>query len=671
MSAPAKVIKREFKVHKKLVSDVIKRQAGSVQKAILEGAMNAIDAKATRFDITLSSTGMTLKDNGRGIQTEKELTDVFETFGQPHTAEEQKVYGTFRMGRGQIFSFGKNVWRTGPFEMRVDVQENDDGYDLVGDMPQVVGCTIDVQFYEPLNELELDNTNDSLKDWLAYAQCECYLNGKLLSRLPETEEWNHNTDEAYIRLKTGGPIRVFNLGVHVLDIPGHMYGTGGVVVTKKQVSVNFARNDIQSTCQVWKKIKSSLDQKSRAIREAKITLNDDERMAAINDMVKGRYSGDRKRVPVIPLFTGDYISGKALARRLSLTNNVVTVAPPTDKQKGDRKADRIDQAHKAVVLHAKIWEHLKTTPGDVDALTRFLSWCGCNILYIEYEVLAKDQKNEHTVIPENKWTSVERVWVAAASRLFVQLHDRRSFGRIFGTGDRWTMQHHRRKIIIGDSFGTADGWTDGATYIALDRHFVQKLSFSVGGFTELIALYLHEMSHTQEDADLPDHSIEFYRRYHDLTRDAFPLMLNHLWQRLPYLARSIRAKASLKRNRDRAAEMAIELEKISKELMGLYNSHKLVTDKEKAELEAVNANGVKSTVPDVQQARRKRVRKPGGAAVGVLSDVRHSSETLAETDGETTAHLLPAAKTVEGRRRVLKRAGAVRGVRKRLIPSPA
>lgn len=38
---------REFKMHQALLGNVIKEQAGTVQKAILEAVMNAVDAGST------------------------------------------------------------------------------------------------------------------------------------------------------------------------------------------------------------------------------------------------------------------------------------------------------------------------------------------------------------------------------------------------------------------------------------------------------------------------------------------------------------------------------------------------------------------------------------------------------------------------------------------------
>ena len=42
----------EFKMHEKLLVDVIKKQAGTLQKAILEGITNSIEAGATKVCVS-------------------------------------------------------------------------------------------------------------------------------------------------------------------------------------------------------------------------------------------------------------------------------------------------------------------------------------------------------------------------------------------------------------------------------------------------------------------------------------------------------------------------------------------------------------------------------------------------------------------------------------------
>jgi hypothetical protein len=80
---------------------------------------------------------------------------------------------------------------------------------------------------------------------------------------------------------------------------------------------------------------------------------------------------------------------------------------------------------------------------------------------------------------------------------------------ITGTNSR------QRKIVLG-SADAAEGWTDGQSYIALERRWVRKLKFNdLGAFVSLGELLLHEYCHDDDDSDTHEHSPEFYALYHD------------------------------------------------------------------------------------------------------------------------------------------------------------
>ena len=53
----------DFRIHPKLLLDVIQRQAGTLAKAILEGVMNGIDAKCKQVKITLTEGKVTIVDD--------------------------------------------------------------------------------------------------------------------------------------------------------------------------------------------------------------------------------------------------------------------------------------------------------------------------------------------------------------------------------------------------------------------------------------------------------------------------------------------------------------------------------------------------------------------------------------------------------------------------------
>ena len=187
--------KRTLKMHPKLLLDVIGRQAGSLDKAMLEGGMNAQEAinalkmsggvcKDENIYMTYTKTDnptsevledgrkkgnlnrkivITIEDMGKGITTKKEIEEFFETFGTPHDESEHKIYAQFRMGRGQMFNFGRNVWRTGTFELTVDILKNGLEWEFKENLPFVDGCHITIELYKKYVDSWPAHTVDCLK----------------------------------------------------------------------------------------------------------------------------------------------------------------------------------------------------------------------------------------------------------------------------------------------------------------------------------------------------------------------------------------------------------------------------------------------------------------------------------------------------------------------------
>ena len=253
---PSKSETRRFSMHPKLLFDVIQRQAGTLSKAVLEAVMNSVDAGATRCDITLTPAGVTVVDDGKGFRNREEIENFFEVFGQPHAESEGKRYGAFRMGRGQCFSFGRNLWRTGTFRMDVDIKNRGLEYELLSDETPSPGCRIDITFYEVLRPTAVIDLARDFERLVRYAPIPVSFNGKVLSEPAGKSKWPIETDEAWLKLDVGGAsgLKVYNLGVHVADLSSYSWGCSGTIVSKKQLKVNFARNDIMADDPVWRKI---------------------------------------------------------------------------------------------------------------------------------------------------------------------------------------------------------------------------------------------------------------------------------------------------------------------------------------------------------------------------------------------------------------------------------
>lgn len=156
---------RTFKPHPALLLSVIRNQAGTIGKAILELVMNSLDAGCTRVDIELTRHTFKVVDDGKGFVSRQEIEEFFEYFGTPHQAGDA-VYGRFRIGRGQIMAFSRSIWRSGEFRMGVDVEGNGLDYTLETGLESVKGCSVEGDIYEDmvLSPSELIQASNQLRE---------------------------------------------------------------------------------------------------------------------------------------------------------------------------------------------------------------------------------------------------------------------------------------------------------------------------------------------------------------------------------------------------------------------------------------------------------------------------------------------------------------------------
>jgi hypothetical protein len=76
-----------------------------------------------------------------------------------------------------------------------------------------------------------------------------------------------------------------------------------------------------------------------------------------------------------------------------------------------------------------------------------------------------------------------------------------------------------RKVVIGIHNKRIE-WTDGCTFIALDRAYLSGLNLSsTGGASSLVATLFHALAHDSSDIKTHKHGLSFYKKYHDLTQD--------------------------------------------------------------------------------------------------------------------------------------------------------
>lgn len=504
--------KRKFQMHEKLLLDVIKRQAGTIQKAVLEGVMNSIEAGASKVEVNVQLGSISIKDDGRGFRNAEEVEKWFATFGQPHDKSEGKKWAQFRMGRGQLFAFGRNSWRTGRFRMSVDINERL-GYDLEENLDEAKGCSISVMLYDPITEREQYGVLREVAKYVKYVSIPVIVNGNQVNEPPESKTWGKEScDDAYIRLNDGERgLDVYNLGVYVKTFWKGEFGTSGVVVSKERLDVNFARNDVIKSCPVWRRIRNVVDkcEKVKKVRR-KTNLSDSERVALIDKLCSGEIDGDEaKKVRFFVDVSGHSWSPDMIDK--------ANFPQWSYAKRNDRRGDKLIQQGQCLVLDEECIRAFHCMPENI-----FKKLCPLRrqTQFVPFEEAAGGINESSVPLPESQWTPNEAAWVRIAEKMTDMLVPYRQYN------ENWKEHANRwlgRKIVVGLS-DVADGWTDGRTFIALNRNFLRNLILAeqmrpnMYNISKVASLMLHELVH-DGDSTKASHGVEFYKTFHDLVSE--------------------------------------------------------------------------------------------------------------------------------------------------------
>jgi hypothetical protein len=531
--------RRTFTMHPNLLWDVITRQAGSLGKAVLEAAMNSIDAGASKCEISLTQTKLSIVDDGRGFRDEDEIVRFFETFGYPHDAGDA-TYGRFRMGRGQIFSFGANLWTSNAFRMRVDLKPQRVapkdagaiGYDFEKTAESVPGCRIDVTLYERLLPSAIDAAVREVREHVAWAQIPIILNGVVINKAPSEGKWTMETDDAYLLLNEKGSLDVYNLGVLVCRMPAHRYGTGGVVVSKTVLDVNFARNDIQSSCPIWKRIVKHLAATTKKTTQKKARLSDAERSNLAFRLKTGEMSlAEAGKLSLVTDVSGNHHAMEKLPGLLRGKANSVSVA-----ERGDRIAERAMSAKLAFVMSKETLDRFDVPDAKalIESFAKFAAipanwqrenyWISdfrhllARCVVIPAENFLRTFSDTHETIPDKELIAGEKLALRVIEEGATSLRYAMARSARLTTGG-FGYALPARTIRVGRS-DVADAWTDGSKNVWINRKKLPLVRKGHVGLIRIAALLLHEFMHSEDDVSSHVHDADFYSKFHDAAIDS-------------------------------------------------------------------------------------------------------------------------------------------------------
>ena len=527
---------RKLVAHEKLLIDVIKRQAGSLKKAILEGTMNSVEAGATEIDINFMAERSSLEqleaknpspallsiyDDGIGIQTKEELVKHFETFGQPHEANENVIWKQFRMGRGQMFAFGKNTWRTSTFKMLVDVDNMELDYHLEDGLKPANGCKIDIELYNnPLDNntiYSVKSLKEEVKEQVRFVNIPVKFNDEIVSVAPNALNWDFEDEHAYYKFNDTSSLKIYNLGVFVMAKSIREAGVGGIVVSKTMLKVNFARNDVDSTCPTFQAInKVVMANKIKKASKSYKSLSSDERynlLCGLRDAEENAYTYEGRRI--FPLSNGKWVSWKMLMK----DGRKWCFAPS-----GSMIADKAMQSNKALCFSEDMLAEL----GYDGVVDEFFDWLWSDLLeddyYPEHRQKEIDILRDNFILFDgNEYVNDNKDYKTltdtfSESYSYIPYAQLKKTEKRFVDSMKWLGCWEDRKIKIGVS-DVACAWTDGSSYIAFDRVWLDNLNLtSTSSLLKLFAVASHELAHDGNSAGTHVHGPEFYEKYYEVTQ---------------------------------------------------------------------------------------------------------------------------------------------------------
>lgn len=520
MKAPTQAKQSEtlqFTMHQNLLVDVIKRQAGTVSKAMLEAVQNSVDSGSTYCRVTLEHDRFIVEDDGRGFNGKEEIERVFGTFGQPHEANDATI-GRYRMGRGQLMSFAVTTYDSMNFTMRADIRNKGLTYEFTDHGETIFkGCRVTCDLYNPLMPSDLIAMRREFREYAEYAPIPVTLNGTQINKLPSDMKWDVETDEFYLKIKEGGGVKVYNLGFFVRRYYEAHYGVSALVVSKKQLEVNFARNDILvSECQIWKQVTKEL--RSRGEKKAKkaVTLTDEGRALTIQQLITDELNiNDFAKIKVFRDAMGKYYNLGGLAK----TGKPLTVAPK-DKHP---MADHIQQSGLAIVLSPKVldWFEVDNLKQVIDCLKAATQVSEANDQNRWETYQNKNRINGFTITDFKSLSDNYNPQFLTVDdkdlhpKELALLKDLRAAMR----GFYYQVVHPHdidqpERILMAGKADTSDYWTDGETFIAINKDRLKDLTTKNSGAFKILLTLAHQYAFnhdTRTGSMVCD--VEFYERF--------------------------------------------------------------------------------------------------------------------------------------------------------------
>jgi len=518
----------EFNVDKAgIIRHLIESQSGTLMNAVAELVSNGLDAHATKIDIEIDisaeSHTMTVTDNGRGFESMDDILQCFAVLGFDHNTEAQKAkgrsIGAYGLGRMQLGSWAASTWETNQFRMHMDVKDRTKAaaFDLE-ECEDVLhkGCRITAEFYKPLNRRAVEELKSELRRKIRYVPVSVTLNGE---ELTDTDRgWTYEDDDFYFlhRRDASSGVEVYNLGVLVRYYPtSQCSGVSGVLVSKREpFKLNMARNELLiAEDALWPKAKKIFSQYAEK-RTSK--MKDSDREAMVQAQIAGEgiatFDFAKKRV-----FLDCKGRTASLNMILSHANGCITMAP----RRASQIAEHVHNAKTAFVLDRRMldWLNIDRVEDAAAVLHRLQYGDRDHCLapaftVVDFAEVSAAFAGKARLVEPNQIKKSEKAMLAALLPVLDYLLRRTAYSM--------NVQMHRapRQLVLGKS-ESAVAWTDGSTYVAVDRDHLSRWYANPNALMSGIMVLLHECCHDSRTDDDHVHGLEFYERFESVATAAY------------------------------------------------------------------------------------------------------------------------------------------------------
>lgn len=334
---------------------------------------------------------------------------------------------------------------------------------------------------------------------------------------------------------------IYNQGVLVRHDPGHQWGVGGLIVSKKPLALNVSRTEIlRKSCPVWKSIAARFAEMAGAFADTQGSHRKTESRREKSARMLLAGEGDLQTLfngeEVITLLPGrQHVTLEHLLRRCRCV-------APDDNKRGFTlvrygwevpRGELIARAGIAPVLHpvtltrfgcyhedefmaclARIRSNIMAYREGLSAPERWGSGWQSDAVLIDFDTLSANFIDRTRVVSEKQLDKeTRRAWTALRWCLS---HYAALCSGATKSWQAYTRGGTRYQVLLGEST-TSDAWTDGETYIAYNIDIVRRLKTDpLLTASRLFSLTEHEVAHQGDSMDC-GHDEAFYQRFHDIS----------------------------------------------------------------------------------------------------------------------------------------------------------